>query len=306
MANTIAHAAYYEKNGDILVEIYPDKLTISNLCLPEAAHFANKWFSRSRNTTNRLLMETLRLGKYVDELGRGKNLIFSESIKSGQKPPIVHIEKAGQYCRWRLFLYPSFRDSVQLRLYQRVKNIFKDEFKSLVACALVLWKDMPVSEIIKFIDGESVKHFIDILDDVNGPVFYYKNDDRLVLQRWARVLIEDGQDAKTFTPAEEEGLRDFARKIQTDFHKGYISPKELRQLAHLSETSSERMLSSKLLKKWTTEGHLTRISDGKYKFIDPSSVKNEVAFATLLEHILQVQVTQGNTTLLGSTPTVHS
>jgi predicted HTH transcriptional regulator len=59
LANAVAHAAYFDSNGEVLIEIHPSKIAISNLCLPESGYFANKWFSRSHKTVNNLLMETL-------------------------------------------------------------------------------------------------------------------------------------------------------------------------------------------------------------------------------------------------------
>lgn len=76
LANAVAHAAFFEKEGEIILEIYPEKIVVSNLCLPDAAYFANRWFSRSHRTVNAFLMETLRLGKFTDQLGLGKTRIF--------------------------------------------------------------------------------------------------------------------------------------------------------------------------------------------------------------------------------------
>ncbi|HOW36441.1 MAG TPA: hypothetical protein PL155_08530 [Candidatus Omnitrophota bacterium] len=285
LANTVAHCAYFERQGEVVVEVYPAKLSISNLCLPESAHFANKWFSRSRNTVNRLLMETLRLGGYVDELGRGKNLIFCESIKAGLKPPIVEIEKAGQYSRWRLQLFGASRDPIQLKLLQRIKDLYKDEYKAMVAYALVLWSNLPVSRISQFIDGESRAYFEEILQDIDGPVFFYQKEDKLILHRWVRVLMEEGKDAKSFTLAEEEGLRNFAYEMCTKYEHGYITPKELRRLAHLGESNSEQQLSSELLSKWRKEGHVEFLRRGKYRFKEP--VKPPEAWSALLDRLLK-------------------
>lgn len=104
IANAVAHAAYMESQGDIIVEIHYNKLCISNLCFRESEYFANKWFAKSHKTVNKLLMETLRLAGFVDELGRGKNLIFADSLSYGKHPPYVAIERGGRYDRWRLLL----------------------------------------------------------------------------------------------------------------------------------------------------------------------------------------------------------
>jgi predicted HTH transcriptional regulator len=54
LANAVAHAAYFDSAGDVIVELFPDKVCISNLCLRESQYFANKWFSRSHKTINRV------------------------------------------------------------------------------------------------------------------------------------------------------------------------------------------------------------------------------------------------------------
>jgi predicted HTH transcriptional regulator len=92
IANAAAHAAYFESSGEIMVEVFHNRLCVSNLCVKESAHFANRWFSRSHYTLNKLLMEILRLARHVDELGRGKSVIFGDYIASGRESPTVTIE----------------------------------------------------------------------------------------------------------------------------------------------------------------------------------------------------------------------
>lgn len=267
LANSVAHATYFERDGEIIIEIFKDKVVISNLCLPESEYFANRWFSRSHKTVNELLMETLRLVKIVDELGRGKNIIFTDSIKKGKQPPQVSIEKAGMVNRWRLHIFGNITNKIYLKLLERIKKTYPEENKALIAYALVLWRNQPVSTIRKFIDGESAPLFVEVLTDIHGPIFYYQKNDEIALQRWVRILLEEGKDSKTFTMAEEEQLYDFAYDMQMQFHNALITPKELRELAHMGETKSEQSLSSNLLKKWEEESKLTKIKKGIYKFI---------------------------------------
>ena len=122
LANAVAHAAYFEKDGEIILELYRDHLSISNLCLRESTYFANRWFSHSHNTINSLLMEVLRIAKHVDELGSGKKLIFSESIRNGKHMPEVFIEQAGRYKRWKLSLYGGTQDKLKLKLLKRIRK----------------------------------------------------------------------------------------------------------------------------------------------------------------------------------------
>lgn len=288
LSNAVAHAAYFENNGEVIIEVYSDKVVISNLCLPECSYFANKWFSRSHKTVNFLLMETLRLAKIVDELGRGKNLIFTDSIKKGKHPPVVNLEAAGRLNRWRLYIYGGIVDKLQLRLYNRIKDIYSNESKALIAYALILWRKYPVSQIRKFIDDESAPLFAEVLIDIDGPVFFYEKEDKLIPQRWVRILLEEGKDSKTFTPAEEERLYNFAYDMQTKYQERLISPKELRKLADMANARSEIVLSSNILKKWQTEGKVQKIRKGVFKF--NQKAEELASFSKLMEMLKSKEI----------------
>ena len=266
LANAIAHAAYTERDGDLILEVYHDRIVISNLSFPAASYFANKWFSRHHNTVNRLLMESLRLAGFVDEVGRGKGLIFSESIKGGKRPPQVFLEGAGQYNRWRLVLHGGSKDKRVLRLLERLRTHYNDDNKAQIATALVLWSGQPVGDIRKYIDGESLSAFVEVLQDLRGPVFYYEKEDRLYLRRWATVVMGEGQDSKSLTLPEEENLLRFARDFCGKFHRDYITPAQLRDLAGMGNTRSEQTLASTLLSKWLTDGEVERVRHGTYRF----------------------------------------
>ncbi len=278
-ANAVAHAAYFDSEGDVTVELFPDRVCISNLCVKESEYFANKWFSRSHKTVNRVLMEALRLGGAVDELGRGKNLIFAESLRNGKKPPEVVVERGGRYDRWRLYIYGGPQDRAQLRILQRLREMYPDEQKALIANALVLWRGHPVSHIRQYIDGESSRTFAEVLADLNGPIFYYQEKDEIVLRRWVRVLIGEGKDSKQLSAAEEEDLLGFASKMQMQYHHGYITPKQLRELAAMGHTPSETVLSSEILKKWQQAGKIKKIKKGLYQFVQirPALDVDEIA-----------------------------
>lgn len=268
LANAVAHAAYFEQNGDIILELRPTTLTISNLCLRESQYFANRWFSRAHKTINAYLMEVLRIAGHVDELGRGKNVIFAESIKHGKRPPQVYMQKAGKYFRWTLILQGDVSDPRQLRVLSRINEIYRDPQKALIAHALVLWSDKAVSEIKNYIDDSFSDAFADVLSSFEGPIFYYKEEDRIVLKRWVRVLLEEGKDSKQLTFAEEMQLLSFAKQLCVKYEGGHITPARLRELGDFSDSSSARTLSSQLLAKWEKDGHVTKLAQGKYKFIE--------------------------------------
>jgi predicted HTH transcriptional regulator len=282
LANAIAHAAYFDTDGDIIIEMWPDRICVSNLCIRESTYFANRWFSRSHKTINGLLMETMRVGGLVDELGRGKNLIFAEAIKSGKKPPEVIIERAGKFDRWKLVLYSNTQDEKYIRLLEKSRSIYKDEQKALIAQALVLWRHQTVTNIRDYVDGDFSRQFAEVLSSLEGPIFFYKANDQITLTRWAEILIGEGKESKALSPGEEERLKKLSYDIQTKYHEGYITPKQLRKLAGMGESNSERVLSSTILSNWTTNKIITKVQKGQYKF----NIKTKLAgldFSELLK-----------------------
>lgn len=287
IANAIAHGAYMERDGDLILEIFHDRLVISNLSFPVSRYFANRWFSRNHNTVNRLLMETLRLAGFVDELGRGKGVIFSESIKGGKLPPQVFLEGASQYDRWRLVLHGGTKEQKVVRLLQRLRTHYDDQ-KAQIAAALVLWSNQPVAEIRKYVDGESLPAFIEVLQDLKGPIFYYEKEDRIILRRWAAIMMGEGKDSKTLTIPEEENLLRFARDIHTKYHNGYITPAQLRDLGGMGHTSSEQTLSSTVLSKWLADGEVQRVKKGTYQFVQKEPPR--VSLAEIITQRLQKAV----------------
>lgn len=275
LANAVAHAAYFEQWGDIILELRPTSLTISNLCLRESQLFANRWFSRAHKTVNAFLMEVLRVAGHVDELGRGKNLIFTESIKNGKQPPTVDIQPAGKYSRWSITLHGDTSNKRYVRIFRRASEIFKDDRKALIAQALVLWRDKPVSEIKNYIDESFAGDFADVLSSFEGPIFYWKEKDSIRLRRWARLILEEGRDSKQLSPDEEASFLEHAQDYCSKFEKGYITPAIVRNLANFGDSSSARTLSSQLLAKWKQEGHVKKLGQGKYRFVDKQVVAME-------------------------------
>lgn len=282
LSNAVAHAAYFEQDGDIILELYPDHLSISNLCIRDSVYFANRWFSRSHKTVNSLLMEVLRIAEHVDELGRGKNLIFSDSIRHGKRAPEVLIERAGKCERWKLLLYGGVTDEVSLRLLDRIREVYKDEQKALIAFSLVLWRDKRVQEIRNYIDGDFSRQFAEVLSSPKGAIFYQQQEDKIMLTRWANILLGEGRDSKELSSVEEEFLKGFAYTMCTQFYGNEITPERLRSLYQMSNTPSEKSLSSKILSRWCKEKLLKKISRGKYLWSkEPDNIDNTV----LLQHI---------------------
>lgn len=266
LANAVAHAAYFENDGDVILEVYPDHMIASNLATRESQYFANLWFSRSHKTHNGLLMEALRVSGHVDELGRGKGLIFSESIRNGKRPPEVHLEPAGRVSRWRLTVSGGTDDEKQLRLLERVRNVYKDEQKSLIALALILWRDQKVEEIKKHVDHAFAKQFAEVLGRMDGPLWYSADGDTIVLKRWVLLLLGEGLDSKVLSHDEESRAKVLAYELSAKYHNGFMTASQLREWAELGNSPSDKTLASGILKKWCNESEIEKIKAGTYRW----------------------------------------
>jgi hypothetical protein len=283
LANAVAHAAYFEQDGDILVEVHPEKVSISNLCLPGSAFFANQWFSRNHKSVNPLLMEALRLTQHVDDVGRGKGLIFTDCLRHGKPPPSVTIEQAGRYSRWRLTLHGGRDDERQLRLLEQLRANYRDEQKALLAHALVLWRGQPLASIRRFVDEAHAQVVAEIFTDQDGPVFYSQKPDRVYLRRWARVLVQEGKDSKALAEHEEEDL--YRRALVRAAGKA-ITTHEIRRLAAMGDSNSARSITSKLLTRWHGEKRIERVKRGVYRF--PENVDKPIDFADIIRRLAGV------------------
>ena len=152
-------------------------------------------------------------------------------------------------------------------MLQRSREIYRNERKALIAHALVLWRNKPVREIRNYVDGDFSQEFAEVLGGFEGPIFYYSKKDQVTLRRWAAVLLGEGKDSKSLSLGEESQLQSTAYKIQMEYNDGYITPKELRKLAGMVESKSERVLSSSILTKWADAGIVERVRHGKYRFV---------------------------------------
>ena len=168
-------------------------------------------------------------------------------------------------------LYGGIQDRLQLKLLAQLKERYKDEQKALMANALILWQGQTVANLKQHIEGETQNLFAEILDDANGPVYFWRDRDVIVLRRWVKLLIGEGVDAKQLSPTEEKDTYEFVKKLRLDYHHGFVSPKVLRDLAALGDTPSSSVMSSRLLKKWVEEGKLKKIRKGLYQFTKPET-----------------------------------
>lgn len=129
-----------------------------------------------------------------------------------------------------------------------------------------------------------LRQSLDTIGAFLGPLFamalmvvYYEKSDRIWLRRWAAIVLGEGKDSKSLTPPEEENLLRFARDLHLQYHRGYITPEQLRELAAMGHTASEKSLSSRLLRKWVDDGEVLRVRKGIYQFVAKEVPKVDLA-----------------------------
>lgn len=276
IGNCVGHAAYKDNDGEIILELHPSRLVVSNLAYPEFTSLANKWFSSAHKSPNPYLMETLRIAKKVDELGRGKKKLLSECLVHGFNAPVVSISDAGRYKRWMLQITFEESDERYLNIQRSLsKQYLGQQEKILIAYALVLWHQKPFSEIKRYFDNYESKIAVEIISDIKGPVFFWEERDKIVLHRWVKILIEEGKSSKEFTHYEENEIYKKCLALHNKYHGGLITAAEFRELAHLSNSSSDKSLTSRILGKWKDEGKVEKVKRGTYRFMDRTIIEIE-------------------------------
>lgn len=282
IGNCVGHAAYKENDGEVIIEMHPHRIVFSNLAYTEYSSLANKWFSSAHKSPNSFLMETLRLGKKVDELGRGKKKLLSECLVNGLNPPVITVSEAGRFKRWSLQIHFNDNGERYKTLRESLNNYYdRDKEKSLIAYALVLWHQKPFSEIKRYFDTHESKLAAEIISDFKGPVFFWEQKDRIVLHRWVKILLEEGKSSKEFTHYEEQELYKRCLELHNKYYGGLITTSEFKELSHLSNSPSDKSLTSRMFRKWEKEGKVKKIKRGTYKFTDTTKI--EIEKSVLLE-----------------------
>lgn len=272
LGNSVGHAAYNENDGELIIEIHPNKLQISNLAYSEYLTLANKWFSSAHKSPNPFLMEVLRTIHKVDEVGRGKKKLLSECLLNGFNAPAITVSDAGRFKRWSLVLDFGVNTARYLKVYNSIQALYRhNKEKSLIASALVLWSDKAATEIIQYFDKYQLDILREILQrDPNPPVVLVENMNRILPVRWVRLLIEEGKESSTFHPSEEARYYQSCKKLSCTYKNGLMTPGDFREMTSLSNSNSDKSLTTKTLKKWVSEGKITKIRRGLYQFIEVS------------------------------------
>ncbi len=266
LANAVAHSLYQKNQGDIVVEIHPNKITVRNNCSIEAKAFVEKWFSRMNNSSNKHLMNTLRLAHITDEQGTGKIRVFRLMLEAGKREPIVEFDDLVDHGKWSITLFNEESNEKIKEIANEIKQYFEDDDHWRLATALLLWREYNWSKIESFLDGNYKYMANKVLQNIYCPVLKYKN--RLFLKRWAKVKLT-GKNAKGFTEGEKEFLYNFLSNTSFESEQeGNISSADARKFIGLSDSSSEMAQLARLFSEWQEQGRIKMLKRGHWKFIE--------------------------------------
>ncbi len=269
LVNAVAHSAFEKKKGEITVELYRNRIKVSNYCSAKATAFIDKKFSQGHFSYNPFLMKILRKAKFSDEFGTGKNKIFKYMIESGRGEPLFEYQKiSADYGIWSATIYNEQPNKNFLRLLKKFKQLYEnntDKYK--ISAALVLWRDKTLKEIFSYIDEYHKKLIGEIFSNNDSPFlltpeYSQKNKKKpvakILLKRWVKVQLE-GQESKVFSKAEENTFKEILQNYAYKENRGgYITNKEARQLFGLSNSQSEIVQLSKLFQQWEKNGFIEK------------------------------------------------
>ena len=269
LTNAVAHSAFEKKEREVKVELYKNRIKISNHCSAKSTAFINKKFSQGHFSYNPFLMKILRKAKFSDELGTGKNKIFRHIIESGKREPLFEYQKiSDDYGIWSVTIYNEQPNQNFLKLLEKLKKLYEnDTDKYKISAAMVFWKDKTLKEIFSYIDEYHKKIISEILSSGNSPFLLTpeyagkKNKEpevKIHLKRWVKVQLE-GQESKVFSRSEENTFKEILKNyVYKENRDGHITNKEARQLFGLSDSQSEIVQLSKLFQQWEKSGFIER------------------------------------------------
>ncbi len=294
LVNAIAHSAFEKQHREIKVELYKNRIRVSNYCSLESAYLVNKKFSKEHFSHNPFLMKILRAANFSDDLGTGKNKIFKIMIESGRREPSFDCQKiSNDYAILSVTLYNEQPNKNLLQLFDRFKKIYKnnaDKYK--ISSALILWIDQTLEDILSYMDSYHQQLTWDILKDKKSPFLLIstKNQDnkvvpKILLKRWVKNQLE-GQESKVFSQSEELDFKSILQEYSyMDNKKGFINNKEAREILGMStDSQSEAVQLSKLFQKWERDGFVKKGSKrGDWKIQQKSEFSNIDTLKTLIK-----------------------
>ncbi len=269
LVNAVAHSAFEKQKGEITVELYKNRIKVSNHCSAKATAFINKKFSQSHSSYNPFLMKILRKAKFSDELGTGKNKIFKYMIENGRREPLFEYQRLSDaYGIWSVTIYNEQPNKNFLKLLKKFRRLYEsntDKYK--ISAAFVLWRDKTLEEIFSYIDEYHKRLIVELLSNNDSPFlltteYPEKNKKqpviKILLKRWVKVQLE-GQESKVFSKAEENKFKKILQNYAyRENRAGYITNKEARQLFGLSNSQSEIVQLSKLFQQWEKNGFIEK------------------------------------------------
>ena len=265
LANAVAHALYQYRQGEIIVDIHLDRVTVRNNAPLEAEMFAKQWFSKQTMAKNKLLMEVLRTAGITDELGTGKANVFKLAIEAGKEEPSIYFSKFKNFAKWQLTVYNSQRHEHIGNLLHKLTELLPSPLHARVAVAFVLWKDRKWSEINERLDNHYKKIAKEVDEHESSPILI-SSDGNLFVRRWAKVALT-GQSSKGFEPAEEKIILEALTKFAS-IYGGQISAQGARSFIGLGKSQSEAVQLSNLFRKWEREKRVERIKRGTWRFLN--------------------------------------
>ena len=269
LANAVAHSFYQKDYGDITVEIFPNKISITNNSSLEAEAFVDKWFSRIHNSQNKLLMNTLRMSKLTEELGSGKNRIFRQMIEHGKREPIIEFQQFKNFGKWKITLYNEENNLPITLLINRLKEYFSNSDEWRLATAIVLWKNKTWNQILSFLDEHYIRVTERIIENSHSPVIPNLSDrnSKPLLKRWVMALFQNQTIIPFSTDDELTYLNEF--RILSKKMNGILSNIQAREHIGLTNTKAEISQLTNLFTKWQKQGLVKKsLKRGEWIFLN--------------------------------------
>jgi len=265
LGNAVAHSLYQKQQGDVVIELHPNRITVRNNCSLEAKAFVDKWFSRVHKVVNKHLMNVLRIPRFTDEQGTGKIRVFRQMLEAGKKEPVAEFVDLKDYGRWSVTLFND-ESNAQLRdLIVRIRDNFPTVEEARIAAALLLWREKRWSQIKEYLDEYYIHISELVLKNPSSPVSRW--NDQIFVKRWALIALTQGQITKQFTEGEEVIYRKLLNMYAYGSNaEGHISAEQARTLIGLSSEPSEMTQMSNLFRKWQAAGIIEKVKKGHWRF----------------------------------------
>lgn len=278
LVNAVAHTAFEQnQRGDIKVELYVDRIEISNSCCQEAKAFIYKRFSRESFIYNPLLMKTLRSAHFVEELGTGKNKIFRYSIENGKQEPLFEYQNwSDGYGRWKVILYNKKLKPQILQTLEKLKKQYPEQSdKYKIAAAIVLWQGKSLNDILHHLNQHYKQVLLSILDDEQSPFWlrYSGLNVYIYVRPWGRDQFSADNNTSL-----KDVLRNYAHK---DHRDGQITNQQARCILDIGHGRSSQVQVARLFQKLEAEGFIARKSTGVWKINQPFSDE----YLSLMEYV---------------------